>query len=265
MRRLLPASVAAVIIHLLLAFIKLPGVAPGNNNSKPSTVTIRLMPSLTVPRSDKSEETPPIKEGAAEEALSSSLPTNRQLEEETRRSNPPKRPKKKNKSSAKTDKDKTVIEAKGESLRVPAEEAPASVGTESVSPASGAASEQQEIKPQSPLPVSAAGSTPSGKDSDEALKGLGVQEEARPRYRDNPEPHYPEIARKKGYQGKVVLSVLVNEAGDAAQINVFSSSGYKVLDEAAITAVSGWRFEPAREGGRPVPMIIKVPIIFRLE
>ncbi len=86
--------------------------------------------------------------------------------------------------------------------------------------------------------------------------------EAEPLYKVNPEPPYPKIARKRGYQGIVILSVLVNKEGRVDNLWVFESSGYNILDNAAFDAVKEWLFEPGREGDTPVEMWVQVPVKF---
>lgn len=82
---------------------------------------------------------------------------------------------------------------------------------------------------------------------------------------DNPPPVYPWRARQRGYQGRVVLRVRVRANGSSAAIAVFKSSGYAVLDRAAVHAVRKWRFAPARSGGVAISSIVAVPVRFRLE
>jgi protein TonB len=87
---------------------------------------------------------------------------------------------------------------------------------------------------------------------------------ARPDYLFNPRPAYPKEARRQRQQGLVVLSVLVNEAGEPVHVDVASSSGHKLLDEAAISAVKCWRFVPARVGDSKVASRVEIPIRFIL-
>ena len=84
-------------------------------------------------------------------------------------------------------------------------------------------------------------------------------------YLNNPPPAYPPAARRLGHQGKVVLRVLVNAAGNADKVEVRTSSGFDRLDDAALDAVRRWRFVPARHGDAPVAAWVLVPIIFTLE
>jgi protein TonB len=88
---------------------------------------------------------------------------------------------------------------------------------------------------------------------------------ARPRYKTNPEPIYPAVARRRRQQGTVLLSVRVDAAGRPGGIEVRLSSGFPVLDEAAVAAVRDWDFEPGRADGEPVASQVEVPIRFELD
>ncbi len=92
-----------------------------------------------------------------------------------------------------------------------------------------------------------------------------VDREARPLYRTNPSPEYPGIARKRGYQGNTLLSVLVRRDGTVGDVQVLSSSGHPVLDRAAVAAVKHWLFEPGTRGEKKVEMRVKIPIRFELK
>ncbi|MEI2422112.1 energy transducer TonB, partial [Arthrospira platensis SPKY2] len=83
-------------------------------------------------------------------------------------------------------------------------------------------------------------------------------------YLRNPAPHYPPVSRRRGEQGEVRLQVWVGADGSAERVTVHLSSGFSRLDQAAVRAVSEWRFVPARQGGRAVPAQVIVPVVFRL-
>lgn len=87
----------------------------------------------------------------------------------------------------------------------------------------------------------------------------------RANYLNNPRPPYPMVARRMGYHGKVVLNVEVLAEGRAGQIQLHTSSGYEILDNAALQTVKSWRFAPARHLGQPVTQWFLVPIKFSLE
>lgn len=78
-------------------------------------------------------------------------------------------------------------------------------------------------------------------------------------------PVYPELARRRGEQGRVLVRVSVSADGTPLAVGVGQSSGHASLDTAAVTAVRGWRFMPATQAGRPVPASAEVPVQFQLE
>lgn len=84
------------------------------------------------------------------------------------------------------------------------------------------------------------------------------------RYRETPQPQYPDSARREGKEGRVLLRVLVDEEGRTKAVEVNTSSGHDMLDQAATEALKKWRFVPARAGGKPVEAWVKVPIEFQL-
>lgn len=77
-------------------------------------------------------------------------------------------------------------------------------------------------------------------------------------------PEYPQLARRRGIEGLVVLEAILDRQGKIEdEIKVFQS--VPLLDEAAIKAVRQWRFKPARDQhGRAVRVILEVPIRFVL-
>lgn len=84
-------------------------------------------------------------------------------------------------------------------------------------------------------------------------------------YLSNPTPRYPLASRRAGEQGTVTLRVLVARDGLPMRVDVEKSSGSGHLDGAALEAVRGWRFVPARRGAEPIESWLLVPVVFRLE
>lgn len=80
----------------------------------------------------------------------------------------------------------------------------------------------------------------------------------------NPAPRYPYLSRRRGQEGRVVLLVHVTAGGDAAAVRLRQSSGYRLLDEAAVEAIKKWRFIPATRAGTPVAGSVDVPVSFKL-
>jgi protein TonB len=48
-------------------------------------------------------------------------------------------------------------------------------------------------------------------------------------------------------------------------LKVRTSSGFTVLDEAALEAVRNWHFSPGRRGDTPLAMWVEIPISFELQ
>ena len=83
-------------------------------------------------------------------------------------------------------------------------------------------------------------------------------------YLNNPAPYYPSAAKKRGVQGKVLLSVVVKADGTPLSVDVSRSSGSSTLDVAALEAVRQWRFVPAKKSGQPVQAEVVVPVEFKI-
>lgn len=81
----------------------------------------------------------------------------------------------------------------------------------------------------------------------------------------SPTPPYPAQALHRRLQGVVTLLVVVDAQGQPVQASIASSSGSKLLDEAARKFVMArWHFIPAMQGGVPVQAEALVPIDFVL-
>lgn len=112
---------------------------------------------------------------------------------------------------------------------------------------------------------SAAAGTVSAATGGGTAPAAGILRRAAPRTAGNRPPDYPSLARKRGWQGRVVLAVEVDSEGAAKEVRVENGSGHDLLDEAALRAVRGWRFEPANRDGQPVAMQVLVPVSFVLQ
>ena len=87
---------------------------------------------------------------------------------------------------------------------------------------------------------------------------------ARANYLSNPRPDYPEIAKQMHQQGIVYLDVMVDADGRPSDVSVSRSSGFSVLDHAAVEAVRHWTFEPARAAGLPISSHVAIPFRWSL-
>jgi TonB family protein len=84
-----------------------------------------------------------------------------------------------------------------------------------------------------------------------------------PRVTFDPEPEYSEAAQKLKYQGTVVLSLVLDPAGTARDLQITKPIGLG-LDERAIDAVRTWKFVPALKDGVAVPVQLNVEVNFHL-
>jgi protein TonB len=74
--------------------------------------------------------------------------------------------------------------------------------------------------------------------------------------------NYPTIARRMGWEGKVLVSFVLEPNGDIRDLKVLKSCGYEVLDKEALDAIRrSYRDFPKP----PVSVVVKLPINFRLE
>lgn len=81
---------------------------------------------------------------------------------------------------------------------------------------------------------------------------------------NNPPPEYPRIARMRGQEGTVVLSLVIGADGSVQEVSVLRSCGYPLLDQSAIRAVRHWHFHPATQGGKAISWKYSQPIKFSL-
>jgi TonB family protein len=136
---------------------------------------------------------------------------------------------------------------------------PASKGSESIEedlvPEADEAAKRQK---------SAVSAVPQAAQEHESVTLPGILQMAYPRYHFNTPPVYPGLARKRGQEGTVFLQVLVNREGRVNELEIETSSGFTLLDRAAVSSVKKWSFEPGRRGEERIPMWVRVPITFTL-
>ncbi|KXF83205.1 energy transducer TonB [Enterovibrio coralii] len=88
----------------------------------------------------------------------------------------------------------------------------------------------------------------------------------RPTFKVRPsQPKYPRIAKRKGMQGTVLIEVWLDEQGNQTKQAIVQSSGFEVLDDAAMSAVQKWRFNGHEENGVPLAHRVKIPVRFNLD
>ncbi len=75
---------------------------------------------------------------------------------------------------------------------------------------------------------------------------------------------YPEIARKAGVEGRVILQFIVDENGNVTEPAVVRGIGAG-CDEEALRVVREAKFKPGRQRGKAVKVKMSLPITFKLK
>lgn len=75
---------------------------------------------------------------------------------------------------------------------------------------------------------------------------------------------YPEIARRIGVEGRVIIKAHVDEQGNVIGTKVAKSLGPNGCDEAAILAIQSVKWHPALQRDMPVSVWVAVPVDFQL-
>jgi TonB family protein len=97
---------------------------------------------------------------------------------------------------------------------------------------------------------------------DNQLRKIGGAVSA-PRVIHNVFPEFSEEARKDKFSGVVLVGLIVDTDGMPQQVHVLRGVGHG-LDEKAIEAISHYRFQPAMENGKPVPVRVNVEVNFQI-
>ncbi len=86
-----------------------------------------------------------------------------------------------------------------------------------------------------------------------------------PKIREQVQPDYPRVARRRGIEGLVVLHLVVGRDGAVEPAYTKVLESVPGLDAAAVAAANRWRFSPARDSsGSALRSFIRLPIRFSL-
>src|SRR3989442_693520 len=100
-----------------------------------------------------------------------------------------------------------------------------------------------------------------GISQDAPPKVAGVDVPAPKRTKSVP-PHYPPEAQALGMRGIVILELVVGPDGKVVSARVTRS--VPPFDDAALTAAREWEYEITKVEGKPVSVILTVPIEFKM-
>lgn len=84
-----------------------------------------------------------------------------------------------------------------------------------------------------------------------------------PRMIHRQKPVYPPAMRQQGKEATVKLEILLDTKGKIRKITVKKSAG-NAFDQAAVAAIKNSTFMPANIKGKPVSVLMKIPVKFRL-
>ena len=73
---------------------------------------------------------------------------------------------------------------------------------------------------------------------------------------------YPEIAKRVGVEGKVLVQAIVDETGNVISVNTIKGIGAG-CDEVALDAVRNSKFVPGKQRGKNVKVQVTIPIVFK--
>lgn len=77
-------------------------------------------------------------------------------------------------------------------------------------------------------------------------------------------PNYPDRSIELNQEGTVLIRVLLTEDGESIEFRLWRSSGFVLLDNAALSAIRKWRFKPAEIDGQKVAAWVQIPVNFKL-
>ena len=99
----------------------------------------------------------------------------------------------------------------------------------------------------------------------EATTPVGGPIITQPHYRQPPQPEaYPPLARRRGWQGTVLIEVWLDGEGEQIKRQILQGSGHAVLDQAALRSVARNQFAPYTRNGIGQPARLHLPVIFSL-
>ncbi|MEM7143675.1 MAG: energy transducer TonB [Verrucomicrobiota bacterium] len=99
------------------------------------------------------------------------------------------------------------------------------------------------------------------KNAGDAFSAVSIEKKPRPVYQ--PPPKYPRDLFKQGVAGVVKIEAVVGVDGRVRDPRVISSP-HPLFNDAAVSAVSQWKFEPGMRDGVKVPFKMLIPVRFSL-
>ncbi len=237
MKRLFPAAILALLIHMLFLYME-SGWLNGKHPVQPKIDSV----TMTLVQIKKEFPKPILQSPSLPEKVK---PVKKKIRQAI------KKPSKKEKPIS-----KPVIPYKAPEKQIYLKETVSSAKDKPIEPTGTWPAQPENLLDKS---------IPETTVPDNNISKATIIKTAIPLYKLNPRPEYPRLARKRGYQGTVVLDVLVDKNGRVSDLKLATSSKYPILDKKAMASVKKWIFEPGKKGNNKVDMWVKVPIRFELK
>lgn len=102
---------------------------------------------------------------------------------------------------------------------------------------------------------------PPPPEDDEVFEFFAVSQ--KPEIQHKEKPVYPDLARKAGIEGIVVVTVTIGKTGSVEDARIFKS--LPMLDESALAAARKCKFKPAKQRDKFVKVKMNIPFHFKLK
>lgn len=118
---------------------------------------------------------------------------------------------------------------------------------------------EADLTPQSPAAVS------NESVSDPGPAPVQAKIDVMPKLRRAIRPKYPRASRERGEEGAARLRLEIDAQGIVVKAEVVVSTGFRLLDEAAVNAVKAAKFIPAKLRGEAVTSTAEIKLDFKLD
>ena len=273
MRRLLYCLLGSALLHGALLSLPFPMSAGGGGKTGLQPLRVRL---LDAPRTETGQPQPPFRRAV-----------NARSARDPKRQDAPERPRALSRTRTKPASRSSVApatlrepSAAGRTARTGRKNVPSRPGRVMRRAPAPARAASPTVTPPAPSPArttpaesghgrgTAAGVEAARSDERKTPASPGLKTAvafAGVRYARVFKPEYPRRARRAGWEGTTLLKVHVDHRGRSGRVMVERTSGFDLLDAAAMKAVRRWIFHPARNGDGTVSSWVKVPVVFKLK
>lgn len=89
---------------------------------------------------------------------------------------------------------------------------------------------------------------------------------AKPKFKVKPTAiKYPRLAKRKNLEGEALIEVWLDKNGKQIKQRLLDSTGYSLLDDAALKTIAAWQFAEQKTAGQAYAYRLQIPIRFKLD